>query len=144
MGASGLRSSCANSARNSSLRRSASRNASSLCCSRSSASLRSDIACDFRGGDDRSIGGADRRYGQRDGNTAAILGDADGVEVIDALAAPQLVQDLQFLRMQLRGHDDGDRLANHLVRLIAEDARGATVPRKDATFESLADDRVIG
>jgi hypothetical protein len=102
-----------------------------------------DIACDLRGSDDRSIGGPDWRYRERDGDAPAVLGDANGVEVIDALAAPQLIQDLLLFGVELGRYDDRDRFANHLARLIAEDACGAAVPREDAAFERLADDRIV-
>ena len=57
--------------------------------------------------------------------------------------APQLLQDLLLFGVELGRYDDRDRLANHLARLIAEDACGAAVPREDATFERLADDRIV-
>src|ERR1700721_1661537 len=55
---------------------------------------------------------------------------------------PQPGQDVLLLGLELGRYDAGDRLADHLARFVAEDARGRGVPRHDPTVEALADNRV--
>jgi hypothetical protein len=62
----------------------------------------------------------------------------------DMLAALELGEDLSSFLAQLGGDDLDDGLADHLLWLIAEDARRACIPRRDASIESLADDGVVG
>ena len=66
-----------------------------------------------------------------------------GVEMLDPLAAAELGQDLVLLVLQLGRDDLRDRLADHLVGLVAEDPLGAGVPRGDDALQRLADDRVV-
>ncbi len=90
-GASGLRSSWASRARNSSLRRSASRIASS-------ARLRSVMSrATFDAPMIRPSPVAHRGDRQRDVEPAAVLGHADGLEVLDPLPGDELRQDLALL-----------------------------------------------
>ena len=102
-----------------------------------------DVAADLRCADHLSRSVAQRRHGQRYVNAAAILGNAHGLVVIDAFAALQPREDLPLLAMQFGRDDPQDRLADHLARLVPEDARRARVPRGDAAIEGFADDGVV-
>jgi hypothetical protein len=64
--------------------------------------------------------------------------------MLDALAIAQPTQDLLLLRVQLRRHDQQDRLAYRFRGAVAEDARRAAVPRLDDALERLADDGIVG
>src|SRR5579872_2692094 len=52
-----------------------------------------DVARDFRGADDLTFRIADRRYGQRDFDEAAVLAAPDRVVMFDALAAANAAED---------------------------------------------------
>ncbi len=102
-----------------------------------------DVAADLRCADHLSRSVAQGGYGQRYVDAAAILGNAHGLVMLDAFASLQPRQDLLLLVMQFGRNEAKDRLADHLARLVAEDARGAGVPRGDAALDGLADDRVV-
>ena len=53
-------------------------------------------------------------------------------------------QDLRHLLASFRRHDQDDRLADGLVRRIAEQALRALAPRGDAAIQRLLHDRVVG
>ena len=117
-GANGLRSSCARSAKNSSLRRSASRSAASAC---------------FRSVISRAILDAPMtwpsssrkwRDRQRDIDPSTVFGNPNGLEMLDPFAAAEPLQDRMFLVMPLGRDDQGDRLAHGLAGRVAEQALG--------------------
>jgi hypothetical protein len=64
--------------------------------------------------------------------------------MVDALAAAELGEDVVLLVVQLRRDDAGDRLADHLLGGIAEQAQRRGVPRGHPTLGRLADDGVVG
>src|SRR5689334_12354264 len=64
--------------------------------------------------------------------------------MLDPRAGPDPLQDLRLFAFEMIGNDGGDRLADHFVGGIAEQALGAWIPADDASGEVLADDRVIG
>jgi hypothetical protein len=63
--------------------------------------------------------------------------------MIYALTSSKSRKDLSLLVLQLRRNDPGDRLANHLVRVITEYAGCTGIPGGDLAFQALADDGVI-
>ena len=103
-----------------------------------------DVARDLGGADDRPELVAQWRHGERDIDHAPVLGHPDGLVMVDHLAPAQPRQDLALLVMQLGRDDAGDRLADHLVRRIAENAGRTGVPRGDPALQRLADDGVVG
>ena len=64
--------------------------------------------------------------------------------MVNAFTALEPRQNLVLFGVQLGRNDFFDRLADHLVRLVAEDAGRARVPRHDLALEGLADDRIVG
>src|SRR5256885_2323120 len=68
-----------------------------------------NVARGFRNADHAPFPIADRRYRQRDVDAVAVLGDADRLEMLDALALRNARQDVVLLVLQLRWDDDGDR-----------------------------------
>src|SRR5215467_15885998 len=84
-----------------------------------------DVAADLRCADHLSRSVAQRRHCQRYVNAAAIPRDAHGLVMIDVFAALQPREDLPLLAMQFGQNDPQDRLADHLARLVPEDARRA-------------------
>jgi hypothetical protein len=76
-------------------------------------------------------------------NAASVLGKAHRVEVLNPLAPPQARQDLYLFIVQFRRNNPQDWLPDHFARLPSEDATCTFVPRGDAAFQGLADDRII-
>ena len=83
-----------------------------------------DVAGDLRGPDDRAVGVADRRDGERDVDDAPVLGDALGLEVLDPLAPADALQDAVHVLGMVRRHQGGDGLADDLGGGVAEDPLG--------------------
>jgi hypothetical protein len=71
----------------------------------------------------------------------AVLRQALRLERLDALAAPDLAEDPDFLIVHLGRDDALDLLADHLLGCVAEQALRALVPGRDAPLERLRDDR---
>ena len=55
-----------------------------------------DVARNLRGADDRAVFVPYRRNGQRNVDDAAVLAAPDSLKVLDALAAPDTLQDSRF------------------------------------------------
>jgi hypothetical protein len=72
------------------------------------------------------------------------LGDADGVEVLDGLAAPDAREDLGLFIQAIRRDEHGDRLADRFGRRMAEELLGSRVPGGDDPLEGRAHDGVVG
>src|SRR5262249_59015768 len=98
-----------------------------------------DVATDLGGADNLPRSVAQGRHGQRDIDAAAVLGDAERLIVVDAFAPLQSGEDLTLFAVQLGGNQAEDRLADHLARLVTENARRAAVPRGDDALQTLAD-----
>ena len=64
--------------------------------------------------------------------------------MVDALAAPDLVENLRLFVQMIVRDQDRDRLADHFLGGVAEQALGADVPAHDDPVQVLADDRVVG
>ena len=81
-----------------------------------------DVARDFGDADDAA--GGVFHGGDGDGNiqAASVLADTDGLEVIDTLAAAELVEDFGFFVEAVGGEEDGDGIADHFLGGVAEHA----------------------
>ena len=86
-----------------------------------------DVAADLRCADHLSRSVAQGGYGQRYVDAAAILGNAHGLVMLDAFASLQPREDLLLLAVQFGRDDPQDRLADHLARVVTEDAPRARV-----------------
>ena len=102
-----------------------------------------DVPGDLRRADDRARGVADRRDGQRDRDERAVLAPANGVEVVDALAAPDVRQDHVLFAKAIGRDQHGDRLTDRPRRPCTEQLFCAAVPGGDDAVEILADDGVV-
>jgi hypothetical protein len=71
------------------------------------------------------------RYG--DAELPAVFGEANGFEMIEALAAPDPGEDFQFLRLAIRRDQSHDRPADHFVGGVSEDALRPEIPTGDDT-----------
>ena len=103
-----------------------------------------DVAGDLRGADDPPVDVADRRHGQRDRHQRSVLAAADGLEVVEAIAAANAGQRLVFLGLAILRDQPADRRTDHLGGTVAEHPLRRLVPRLDDAVEILADDRVVG
>ena len=74
----------------------------------------------------------------------SILAAADGLEVVEAIAAANAGQRLVFLGLAILRDQPPDRRADHLGGGVAEHPLGRLVPGLDDAVEVLADDRVVG
>ena len=73
---------------------------------------------------------AHRGNRQRNAETLAFLGHARGLEVVNAIAAPDLLQDLLFLVVKLGRDQQHDRLAHRTGMAMAENSRRGLRSRK--------------
>src|SRR5580700_318796 len=105
---------------------------------------RGDVAGNLRGADDGAVRVPDRRDAERNRNAAAVFALPDGLVVIEAVAAPDALDDPRLLVLQLLRNQDGDRLADDVFGGVAEQALGGAVPADDDAVEVLADDGVAG
>src|SRR4051812_32737344 len=81
-----------------------------------------DVTSDLRGPDDHALCVPDRRDRQRYLNQTAILAAANGLEMIDPLAAAQAFENPWFLVLAVLGNQDGDRLSDHLLGPVAKES----------------------
>src|SRR5207237_9343394 len=85
-----------------------------------------------------------RRAGHRNMDLLTVLPSPYRVEVFDALASGEPLQDLGLLVLPPRRNQERDRLADDLVRGVAKEAVRAFVPARDEAIERFADDAVVG
>ena len=64
--------------------------------------------------------------------------------MLDALTAPDALENFRLFGLQIGRNENGDRLANGLFRRIAEQTLRARIPADDDAVEVFADDRVVG
>src|SRR5690606_15908370 len=102
-----------------------------------------DIARHLGGTDHIASAIPDGRHRERNVDPATFLGESDGIEMIDPFTAAQSSENVVLFSVKLYGNDALDRLADHLLRLVAEDSRRARVPGSYAPVERLADDGVF-
>jgi len=103
-----------------------------------------DVAHDLRSADDVPARVADRRYRERDVEPAAVLRDAHGFEVLDALATPKRRKDAGLLVQPIPRQQDRNRAADDLALSIPEQTFSRRVERADDTAQVLAYNRVLG
>ncbi len=103
-----------------------------------------DVADDLRGPDDPAVVVLDRGDGHGHVEPSAVLGQPHGLQVLDALAVPHAIQDLLFLLDPLRRQQQRDRLADDLLRPVAEEAFCPRVPGLDDAVEVLGEDGIVG
>src|SRR6185295_11197147 len=92
---------------------------------------------------DLAVGVVDRRNRERDLNSPTVLSHPFGLEVIDAFAAADGGQNPGDLVGALDGNEAGDRLPEHLLGGVSEDAFGAGIPTGDDAVEVLTDHRIV-
>src|SRR5262249_40739695 len=102
-----------------------------------------DVASDLGRADDTALSVTNGRYRQRDVDPSPVLSDANRFVVIDALANAQASEDLGFLVGALGWNEQRNRLADHLLLGVTENALGSLVPRDHDAVQVLADDRVV-
>ncbi len=102
-----------------------------------------DVARDLRGADDAAGGIENRRHGDGNGKRRAVFPLAHGLEVIDALSAPDARQHLIFFALAIRGNEQPDRLADNLVRRVLKHPLRRTIPRLDDAVQVFAQNRVV-
>src|SRR5690606_31762869 len=103
---------------------------------------RRDIARHLGGTDHIASAIPDGRHRERNVDPATFLGESDSIEMIDPFTAAQSRENVVLFPVKLYGNDAVDGLADHLLRLIAEDSRRTRVPGRYAPVERLADDGV--
>ena len=108
------------------------------------ASAISDLARDFGGADNASVGVLDGRDGEGNVDESAIFALADGIEMVDAFAAPDAGHDAVLFGEPVFRDDESDVAADRFLRRIAEDALGSGVPTGDDAIEVFADNHVVG
>jgi hypothetical protein len=62
-----------------------------------------------------------------------VFGEANGFEMVEAFAAPDTGEDLQFLRLAIRWDQSHDRRADHFVGSVSKDALRPEIPTGDDT-----------
>ena len=87
---------------------------------------------------------ADRRDGERDRQSSAVLALPNRLVVVDRLAGADLGEDHVLFVLQLVGNQHADRLPDRLGRRVAEHPLGRRIPRRDDAVQILGDDRVVG
>ena len=102
------------------------------------------VAGDGGGADDLAVRPGDRGDRRRHLDAAAVLAHPHRLEVGDALAAPQAIEDLRHFVGPLGGDDHVDRAPDRLARGVAVEPLGAGVPARDHAVERGADDGVVG
>src|SRR5690606_29559036 len=104
--------------------------------------LLGDVPRDISDADDRARVIADRRYGSRDVDPAAVLREANGLEMFDALAGTHPRQDHLFLGMPLPRDENLDWPPDEFGRFVAENPASALVARRYDAVQVLRDDRI--
>ena len=103
-----------------------------------------DVAGDLRCADDAPRAVAHRRDGQRNVQETAVLPPANGLIMVDTLAAPYAREDPGLLVFEAWRKKNGHGLADGLTGAIAEQPLGARIPGLDDPVQILADDRIVG
>src|SRR5579875_1593602 len=86
---------------------------------------------------------ANRRNGDRDIDSLAVLSKAHSFKVVDAFAASESGKDASFVGGQFGRNDFYDGLADHLIGGISEEAFGGRVPAGHDALQVFADNGVI-
>jgi hypothetical protein len=102
-----------------------------------------NVVSDFRCADDFSLSVFDRRNGQRNVNEASVFALANGLIVLDALAAPDSLRDRFFFVLVIGWTQNRNRLADDFLGQITKNALRAAVPSRNDAIEVVADDCVV-
>ncbi len=103
-----------------------------------------DVPGDRRRADYLAGGAVDQGDPQGDIDPPAVLGQADGLERLDPLAARELREDPGVLVTPVGRHEHPERAADRLGRRVAEEVLSRAVPALDLAVERFPDDRVLG
>ena len=85
------------------------------------------------------LGNAQRNVQQR-----AVFAAADCFVVVDALAAPDALQDARLFIEPTGRYEHGDRLADRFRRCVTKEPHGPVIPTGDDAVEVFADDGIVG
>src|SRR5437016_7055483 len=97
-----------------------------------------DVPSNLGCADDAALAVPDRRDGDRDVDCPSIFADPYRLEMISHLTARNSSQDSRLLARTLRRDQHGHRLADGLLRGIAEQPFCAAVPTGDDAIQILA------
>jgi len=94
-----------------------------------------DVAGDRRSAEESAVGVVDERDPQGHVELPPVLGDADGFERLDPLAAPELGEDPRVLVAALGWDEHPDRATDRLCGRVPEELLGCAVPALDLAVE---------
>lgn len=103
-----------------------------------------NVSHDLGSADDFAFAVLQGRDGERYVDPSPILRETYCVEVIDALTAPQLLQEVLLLLVELGWDDRQDGLTDDLGLGVPEEAFRGLIPGGDPAVDPLADDRIVG
>ena len=103
-----------------------------------------DVGGDGRGADDVATGSPHRRDGHRDVDDLAVLPDPDRLEVLDALALANAVQERGHLVGSLRWSEEREGQAQHLLARVSVDALRRRIPVDDRSVQGVGQDGILG
>src|SRR5262249_38380360 len=98
----------------------------------------------MRSPDDLTISAPNRRYCDRDVDQSSVLAHADGVEVLNPLAASGLFQDLTLFVPSVRRQDNRSVPAYHLCSTVPVETLCPRIPRLDNAVCGFSNDGVVG
>src|SRR5215813_9725938 len=102
------------------------------------------VARNFRCADDAARGVSHRRKGEGNVQRGAVLAQADGFEMFNPLAPPDLINNMRLFVQPVRRNQNGAGLAYRFLSRVAEHPLRALVPASDGAVEVFAHDRVVG
>ena len=102
-----------------------------------------DVTGDFRGGDDFALLVFDRRNGEGNIDEAPVLAPSNRLIVINAFAAADTFEDHGLLLVEILRNEDRHRPPHGLLRAIAEEDLGATIPSQNNAVQILGKDCVV-
>src|SRR5499426_4442572 len=102
-----------------------------------------DVAGNFRRADDAARGVSHWRKGERNVQRGAVLAQADGFEMFNPGAPPDLLNNLRLFVKPVPRNQNGAGLAYRFLSRVAEHPLRALVPTRDDAVEVSAQDRVV-
>src|ERR1700687_755129 len=103
-----------------------------------------DVPGNLGSPDDPALRVPDRRDGQGYVDKGSILASAQGFEVLNPLAPPDLFENDRFFVLAVGRDYESNWADDRLIRAIAEKPLGALVPAEDHAVEVLGQDGVFG
>src|SRR6185437_8993247 len=103
-----------------------------------------NVPHDLRGAHDFAFVILQGRDGERHLDPSPILREPYCVEVIDALTAPQLLQEALLLLVELGRDDRQDGFTDDLALGVPEESFRGRIPRGNPAVDALADDGIVG